>query len=214
MTRNDFATPFNAQAQYEEFLAALDSLQGHYGLQRESHPGNWLELSAFILGRKQAILVSGNMAGRRFTLGAVNAGGSFLTRLELSGDYRLPIDVIVNQPNHVIGLGMDIRFIAGKPLAAGRLAVRPLSQSQSTAVWQSLSPGLLPQLETLIFLQPSVPNLSSQVIQFYEKKFNARQATAYLHDYGLPRDPAYLVDLVARFTQFCVLWETAGLSSG
>ncbi len=210
MTRSDFATPFNAQAQYGEFLAALDALQRHYGLLRESNPGTWLELSAFILGRKQAMLLSGTLSGRRFTLGAVNAGGSFLTRLELSGDYRLAVDVVVNQPHHVIGLGMDIRFIGGKPLAAGRLAARPLTQTQSPAVRQALSSELLPQLETLIFLQPAVTNLSSQVIRFYEKKFNARQQTAYLHDYGLPRDAAYLIDLTGRFIQFCTLWETAG----
>jgi hypothetical protein len=108
---------------------------------------------------------------------------------------------------------MDMRFIGGKPLVYGQLAARPLSQAQALLVGQALSSGLLPHLDGLIFLRPAIMNLSSQVIDFFQKKFNARQGTAYLHDYGLPRDAVYLQDLVERFAHFCGLWEAAGLAA-
>jgi hypothetical protein len=188
------ATPLNAELQYKEFLSALDSLAKRYSLDWVNKPASVAALVPQMVGKKGLVLLSGRAAGRQFSVSAVLGGDSLLTELALM---------------HIPGLGREMRFIAaGAPvLKTGRIQILPESAQEADRTKRALSPPFVAKLEELILLKPKVMNLSSQLVEFYEKKFAAFREKAVLRDYGLIRDREYALELAKRFLEAASEWE-------
>ncbi|MFH1222397.1 MAG: hypothetical protein V1492_04915 [Candidatus Micrarchaeota archaeon] len=207
--RSDVATVVNAEEQYVEFQESLDALKDKYKLIDGTRPTSLRELSLALVGQKQLRLLSGAVNGRNFSISAALAGDALVTKLEASGNFLLPIDVVTNSPVHLQGMAMDLFFVGGQPINPGKLQIRPEFQNRTDETRKALTKAVVSKLEALIFLKPGVMNLSSQLVETCEKKFTARKDKAVLFDYGLVRDKTYLLKLTNMFLDFSDKWEKA-----
>ena len=200
--RSDVATAANAEKQYAEFQESLDVLKEKYKLIDSSRPTSLRELSLALVGQKQLRLLSGAVNGRNFSVSAALAGDALVTKIEASGSFALPIDVVTNNPMHLEGMAMDLLFVGGQPINPAKLQIRPEFQNRTDETRKALTKAVVSKLEALIFLKPEVMNLSSQLVETCEKKFTARKDRAVLFDYGLVRDKAYLLTRLSQIADF------------
>lgn len=208
--RKDTATPINAERQYVEFLGALDAVGAKYKLKAIARPDSLSSLTASCVGKKECVLLKGKTRGRELSVSAIMAGDALVTRIDVSGKYALSIDVTVKSLLHVQGLGMDLRYMGGKPVVDDKLTIRPESEPLSQKTKDALTPAVLANMEKLVFLKPKTMNLSSQAVEFYEKKFTIYKDRASLRDYGLIRDKNYAAGLMKLFMNVAADWEKKG----
>ncbi len=205
--RKDIATPLNSGEQYAQFISAADALAKKYKLVYSQKPGSIAELMAMCAGKKETVILSGEVSGRKVSLSVLLAGDAFATKLECSGTFALPIDVIIKSMMHLSGMGMELRYMGGMPIEFGRIQVRPEFQKDAEITKKALNDKFCAACENLIFLKPETANLSSQIGDYNEKKFTVMKDKAFLRDYGLPRDKKYLLALADSFLKIASAWE-------
>lgn len=207
--RGDMATPANAPAQYIEFTNAIAKAGKKLKLKEENAlPADYNSLSLQLVGKTKGMrLLSGKVKGREVSVDVVLAGNSYATQINGVCNEKLPLDVLPKQGAAVPGLGMDLIFMGGKQFEKGELLFRPEYAAQQAETEKAVTDKFAKKLESLLLLKPKVMNLSSQIGEFYFKKFSVRKGKAYVRDYGLPRDAAYLEELITGFADVCSQWE-------
>ncbi|HHQ45240.1 MAG TPA: hypothetical protein ENN13_03780 [Candidatus Altiarchaeales archaeon] len=203
-----FTTPLNAGEKYANFLTALETLKGEFGLEFASKPESLSTLTVSCIGKSDCPLLGGTVGGRQLLVSARLVSDSLLTKIEFSGSFRLPIDAITSSTLHVSGLGMDMHYMGGKPVVKNKLiTVRPLDNKAGDETKIALDEDSLKRIEELLRLKPGVMNVSSQIGEFFEKKMTVKKDSVVLLDYGLPQDPKYLKTLCEKLLRFAEIWE-------
>jgi hypothetical protein len=192
-------------AHYREFLAALGAVRQKYRMKELSHHSSFAGLAAACVGRKGLVLLE----GKQLTVSVRLAGNEFVTELETSGGFALPIDVVTKSALHLPGLGMEMRFMGGKEMALNGLLIRPEFERDAARTRKALKPAVVKQLEQLVFLKPRTMSLSPQLGELHAKKLTVLKGRVFVRDYGLPRDEKYFRKLASSLLDFAAVWRKA-----